>query len=126
MEMGDPGKVRSLRWLLISAIIASFFADITFKALTAMPLKNVLKELMVHLWSVIIKLIYVYWSWMLLKSGSEEQQNEKLLLMKILEKSARKLSKKTPKVRAWNPEWVDLLLKYLKEYKVIINFVSSM
>ena len=30
-------------------------------------------------------------------------------------KSARKLSKETPKVRAWTPEWVELLLKYLKE-----------
>lgn len=101
MEFGYPGKVRSLKWLLISASIASFFADITFKALTTMPLKNFLKELMVHLWSVIIKLIYMYWSWMMLKLGSEEQQNEKLLLMKILEKSVRKLSKKTPKVRCY-------------------------
>ena len=37
-------------------------------------------------------------------------------------KSARKLSKKTPKVRAWTPERVELLLKYLKEYKVTCDF----
>ena len=37
-------------------------------------------------------------------------------------KSARKLSKKAPKVSAWTPEWVELLLKYLKEYKVTCDF----
>ena len=37
-------------------------------------------------------------------------------------KSARKLSKKTPKVRSWAPERVELLLKYLKEYKVTCDF----
>ena len=37
-------------------------------------------------------------------------------------KSARKFSKKTPKVRAWTPERVELLLKYLKEYKVTCDF----
>ena len=38
-------------------------------------------------------------------------------------KSARKLSKKKkPKVRALTPERVELLLKYLKEYKVTCDF----
>ena len=36
-------------------------------------------------------------------------------------KSARKLSKKTPKVRAWAPKRVELL-KYLKEYKITYDF----
>ena len=29
---------------------------------------------------------------------------------------------RTTKVRAWTPEWVELLLKYLKEYKVTCDF----
>ena len=37
-------------------------------------------------------------------------------------KSARKLSKITPKVREWTPERVELVLKYLKEYKVTCDF----
>lgn len=37
-------------------------------------------------------------------------------------KSARKVSKKTPKVISWSPERVELLLKYLKEYKVTCDF----
>ena len=37
-------------------------------------------------------------------------------------KSERKLSKKTPKVRVWTPERVELVLKYLKEYKVTCDF----
>ena len=37
-------------------------------------------------------------------------------------KSARKFSKKTPKVRAWTPERVEILLKYLNEYKVTCDF----
>ena len=40
-----------------STSVASFFADITFKTLTTMPLKKVLKELKVHLSSLITKLI---------------------------------------------------------------------
>ena len=38
-------------------------------------------------------------------------------------KSARKVSKmKTPKVKSWSPERVEILLKYLKEYKVTCDF----
>ena len=36
--------------------------------------------------------------------------------------SVRKLSKTAPKVRAWTPERVELLLKYLKEYKLTCDF----
>ena len=44
-----------------STSVASFFADITFKTSTTKPLKKVLKELKVHLSSLIIKLIYRSW-----------------------------------------------------------------
>ena len=37
-------------------------------------------------------------------------------------KSAKKTNDKTPKVRSWTPERVELLLKYLKEYKVTCDF----
>ena len=37
-------------------------------------------------------------------------------------KSAKKANDKTPKVRSWTPERVELLLKYLKEYKVTCDF----
>ena len=42
-------------------------------------------------------------------------------------KSARKVSKmKTPKVKSWSPERVELLLKYLKEFKVtLLTYVLS-
>ena len=49
-----------------STSVASFFADITFKTSTTMPLKKVLKELKVHLSSLITKLVYR--SWMKVKS----------------------------------------------------------
>ena len=39
-------------------------------------------------------------------------------------KSAKKTNDKTPKVRSWTPERVELLLKYLKEYKVTCDHTS--
>lgn len=37
-------------------------------------------------------------------------------------KSAGKLSEKAPKVRAYTPEGVEILVKYLMEYKAISDF----
>ena len=87
-----------------------------------MPLKKVLKELKVHLsspdnqadLSVLDEGEVVPVRTTKRKPSSDENIGES--------KSARKFRKKTPKVRAWTPERVETLLKYLKEYKVTCVF----
>ena len=53
---------------------------------------------------------------------SEEVSSSSDQSLNCLTKSAKKTNDKTPKVRSWTPERVELLLKYLKEYKVICDF----